>query len=102
MTEVQTVRIFLCVEKFNKGLKMLKIEVNKVKKEKKPELPKYPYFGEFVGTDGRVVVLFIRSRSGMAVETDNKNWKMFEICHSIIEDKFKKIDNYSITISTIN
>lgn len=83
-------------------MKMLKIEVNKVKKEKKPELPKYPYFGELKDDCGKVVVLFTGVEKGMVVESTNSDHKMYEIRLNWAESNFKKIDNYSITISTIN
>ena len=82
---------------------MLKIEVNKVKKEKKPELPKYPYFGVYTSdTMGKVVVLFTQDSSGMIIESGNVTYMPYSIHVNLLERKFKKIDNYSITIYTIN
>lgn len=68
----------------------------------KPTKPTYPYFGETHSEDGRFVVMFTSPRTGMVVQSENKERPLYEYggdgdCW--VESEFKKLDNFSVTFS---
>ena len=70
---------------------------------KKIEEPTYPYFGVTHAEDGRFVVMFTSPRTGMVVQSENKEIPLYEYgCSGYvpwIESEFKKLENFSVTFS---
>lgn len=66
----------------------------------KSEQSKYPYFGKFTDNDGSYIVLFSSSNTGMIVKSKMVGRPVYQHSHSWSENKFTKLENFSVKFST--